>query len=416
MPIFKPLFIPFLANLSVSFFFLSVLSFKGSHNIAPFFLIFLGVGYCIYHLIKKYPFQLKKSDSWLIYSYLFYFSIFVLSLWLHGGKGRELDNPSRVILLIPAFLFLLQIPLKKKWLHWSIPIGSLIAGCVALYDKFILLSPMAYSPRTMHIQGGDIAMSLGIFSLAMGFYFWQKSLKKIAALCVIASLFGVVGSILSTARGGWPALFVALLSLLWIYRHTLSKSFFFSLIGIFILGGIGISQMPNNRINERLIAAQQDIQHYWDKQDASTSVGARFDMWKGALIMAQEKPLFGWGTEGAMEKRKQMAKEGMASRYTAQFHHAHNQYLDDLSKRGIIGLFALFGILLIPFYQFMRRLNHSSDEVKNIATLGLLHILSVMIYCLSQGFFTHNSGNIFYFFLTIVFYAMLNHAEKESVK
>ena len=39
-------------------------------------------------------------------------------------------------------------------------------------------------------------------------------------------------------------------------------------------------------------------------------------------------------------------------------------------------------------------------------TLALSWGLAVMIYSLSQGFFTHNSGNLFYFFLTIVWYAL----------
>lgn len=411
MQISKQNILPFLANLSISFFFLSMLSFKGGHNIAPIFLMLLGLGYSIYGLVKKFKWNLSQEDKWLIYSYIFYFSVFVLSLLVNEGKGRELDNPSRAILLIPALIFLLKTPLKLCALIYAIPLGSAIAGLVALYDKFILHSAMAYAPRTMQIQAGDIAMSLGLFSMAIGLYFWQKSQRKMTALYTFASFFGIAGSILSTARGGWIALPIMLVVMLWIYRRSLSKRFFLSIISLFIITIVGVSQMPNSRVMERLSLIQHDIARY-EKNNANTSLGLRFEMWKSAVSMIKEKPILGWGEQGATEKRKQDVKNKTVAGNIGVFTHAHNQYLDDFSKRGIIGFIAFLGILLVPLYQFKRRLNSTSSDVKLIATLGTIHILSVMIYCLSQGFFTHNSGNIFYLFLTVVFYALLKQAEK----
>ena len=113
------------------------------------------------------------------------------------------------------------------------------------------------------------------------------------------------------------------------------------------------------------------------------------------------------------KKRKQEnGRKKFATGNIGQFTHAHNQYLDDLSKRGIVGLLALLAVLFIPLRTFMKKLNTTNDEVKLIATLGVAHILSVMIYGLSQGFLVHNSGTIFYFFLTIVFYAAIRTHQK----
>lgn len=413
MPFSKQNILPFLANLSISFFFLFILTFKGAHNLAPIFLMGLGLGYCIYAVAKKFQWKLSQEDKWLIYSYIFYFSVFVLSFLLNHGRGSELDNPSRAILLIPALIFLLRMPLKLCALIYAIPLGSVSAGLVAIYDKFILHSEIAYAPRTMHIQGGDIAMSLGLFSMVIGLYYWQKSQRKMTALFIAASLFGILGSILSTARGGWVALPFMLILMLWIYRRSLSKGFFLGLITLFVLAVVGISQMPQSRVMERLAFIQHDIQQY-DKNKANTSLGLRFEMWKSALVMIKEKPILGWGTQGATEKRKQDVKNHLVMGNIAQFDHAHNQYLDDFSKRGVIGFLALLGILFVPLRQFKCRLNSPNFEVKLVATLGVVHILGVMIYCLSQGFFTHNSGNIFYLFLTVVFYAMLKQAENSQ--
>ena len=412
MQITKQNWLATLINFAVTLFFLSIFIVKGGYNAAPALLMLIGLGYGVYALIKKPLLNLSKVDKWLIYSYLFYFLTFVLSLCINGGKMRDLDTASRVVFLIPVLLLLLKYPIKTCVLRYSIPLGGIVSVCIALYDKFILNLNPDQNPRIMHIQGGDISMSLGILSLIIALYAYHKREVKLTVLSVIGGLCGIVGSLLSTARGGWVALPILLIVILWIYRHSLSKRFFLTFFGIIAVASVGISQMPNNRIMERIDVARKDIQLYLDKNDGNTSLGARFEMWKSALEMVKEKPLFGWGIQGATEKRKQETKEKIATGNIGQFTHAHNQYLDDLSKRGIIGLLALLAVLFIPLRSFMKNLKTANNEIKLIATLGVAHILSVMIYGLSQGFLVHNSGTIFYFFLTIVFYAAIRTHQK----
>ena len=412
MQITKQNWLATLINFAVTLFFLSIFIVKGGYNAAPSLLMLIGLGYGVYALIKKPLLNLSKVDKWLIYSYLFYFLTFVLSLCINGGKMRDLDTASRVVFLIPVLLLLLKYPIKTCVLSYSIPLGGIVSVCIALYDKFILNLNPDQNPRIMHIQGGDISMSLGILSLIIALYAYQKREVKLTVLSVIGALCGIVGSLLSTARGGWVALPILLIVILWIYRHSLSKRFFLTFFGIIAVASVGISQMPNNRIMERIDVARKDIQLYLDNKDGNTSLGARFEMWKSALEMVKENPLFGWGIQGATEKRKQETKEKIATGNIGQFTHAHNQYLDDLSKRGIIGLLALLAVLFIPLRSFMKNLKTANNEIKLIATLGVTHILSVMIYGLSQGFLVHNSGTIFYFFLTIVFYTAIRTRQK----
>ena len=412
MYITKQNWLPTIINFAVTLFFLSIFIVKGGYNAAPVLLMLISLGYGIYSLIKRTLLNLSKVDKWLIYSYLFYFFTFILSLFIHGGKMRDIDTASRVVFLIPILFLLLKYPIKTCVLNYAIPLGGMSSTCVALYDKFMLNLRPEQNPRIMHIQGGDISMSLGIFSLVIALYAHQKKDIKLTALSVIGGLCGIIGSLLSTARGGWVALPILLIVILWIYRHSLSKRFFLTFFGIIAIASVGISQMPNNRIMERIDVARKDIQLYLDNNDGNTSLGARFEMWKSALEMVKEKPLFGWGIQGATEKRKQETKEKIATGNIGQFTHAHNQYLDDLSKRGIIGLLALLAVLFIPLRSFMKNLKTANNEIKLIATLGVAHILSVMIYGLSQGFLVHNSGTIFYFFLTIVFYTAIRTRQK----
>ena len=149
-----------------------------------------------------------------------------------------------------------------------------------------------------------------------------------------------------------------------------------------------------------------------DNHDGNTSLGLVLKCGK-VRLQWQKKSLCLVGVFKVRQKNvSKKQKKKIATGNIGQFTHAHNQYLDDLSKRGIIGLLALLAVLFIPLRAFMKKLNTTNDEVKLIATLGVAHILSVMIYGLSQGFLVHNSGTIFYFFLTIVFYTAIRTRQK----
>ena len=403
-----------LVNAAVGFFFISVLSVKGGYNYAPILLMLIGLGHLIYYRFsKKLKWEMSADEKRLILIYIFYFSLFVISFLVHGGRSRELDNPLRIIFLLPLLLLFKQYPIRFNVLSHCIPIGAFVAGAIALYDRFILHSPMAFTPRIMHIQGGDISMSLGMFSLILTVYFALKTDKKLTALCLFATLFGMLGSFLSTARGGWIGIPFILVLILWTYRQAISRKFLI-LIGSVISLTIAIAvATPETKIQERINAAENEISAYIEHNDGSTSVGARFDMWKSALLMAREKPIFGWGMEGAGKEKQRQFEQGIISEYSAQFNHAHNQFLDDLSKRGILGLAALLAVLLIPLVFFLKHTSNPILEIKTIAVLGAIHCTSVIFYSISQGFFTHNSGNIFYFFLVVVFYGMLAQLKRE---
>lgn len=405
-----------LINFAVGFFFLSALSVKGGYNFSPVLLMLIGLGFIIYsYVAKKQKWMPSADEKYLIFSYVFYFSLFLLSVVIHGDRLRELDNPSRVLFLLPLLFLFRYFPLRFDLLSYCIPAGAFIAGAVALYDRFHLDSAMAFGPRIMHIQGGDLSMSFGMFALVFSLYFALKTRLKLTALCLIAALFGMLGSFLSTARGGWIGVPFIILFILWSYRHAFSKKFFLSVITVITLLIITTVSVPQTRVMERFEAAKNEINAYIKHNNGSTSVGARFDMWTSALLMAKEKPILGWGVQGVSEKRQEQHQQGLISQYATQFNHAHNQFLDDLSKRGVLGLLALLGVLFIPLRFFWQNLNSHVLEVQTTAILGSVHCFSVIFYSLSQGFFTHNSGSIFYFFLVVVFYSLLHSLKSEQI-
>ncbi|HEY5715901.1 MAG TPA: hypothetical protein VIS54_05755, partial [Psychromonas sp.] len=94
-----------------------------------------------------------------------YFFITALSIYWNGGKTSNLDMPSRTIIILPAFIFLLSYPPKKEWVFKGILVGSFISGLIAMYHSQILHTRAFIDFGYMVIQSGDMAMSLGVFSL-----------------------------------------------------------------------------------------------------------------------------------------------------------------------------------------------------------------------------------------------------------
>lgn len=201
------------------------------------------------------------------------------------------------------------------------------------------------------------------------------------------------------------------LLIVWCYRKQLSKKLILILGSITLLGGIFNADL----ILQRGEQAVQEISAYSQTNDGTTSVGARLDMWKSALIGIQEKPLFGHGIEGAKALRKAHYEQGIISEFASNFTHAHNQYLQDTLTRGLLGLFSLLSLFFVPLWAFTKGLKQHA-EGRLWAILGITHVLSTMGYCLTQAFFNHHSGMMFYFFCLLLFFGLQKAAQNRSLE
>ena len=78
--------------------------------------------------------------------------------------------------------------------------------------------------------------------------------------------------------------------------------------------------------------------------------------------------------------------------------------------KGLLGLIAFLGILLVPLRVFRKAFVNNSLEVKAVAASGVMLVLSSIDYSLSQAFFMHNSGMSFYMvFMAILLGVVLNN-------
>lgn len=397
----------FTINLLVSLFFLTVLIIPKGYNYAPIILSAIGL---IYFIPLKKKLSFSSEDKKLIFSFLFYFCTFLLSIIINKDGMREIDNPSRLLLFIPLLLLFKNFPIKSKTILYAIPSSALITGCVALFQKFALGYEKPF-PKTMHIQMGDISISLAISSLIISIYFSIKKEYKSALFGMIGLILAVSTSALSGARGGWIGFPIVFYIVLFLYRKYINKKLILSLFIITTLGFSTLLSSSKFGIEQRYNEAKSDIINYFEESNKDTSLGARFDMWENALIAIKEAPIFGHGSEGYNQFRDRQVRSGQMAKTTLGFKSLHNQYLESWVKRGVIGFIGLIFVILIPLFFFIKNLNTENLEIKCITILGITHIISHLFFFTSQSFLAHNSGNIFYFFTFLIFYCLIKRKQ-----
>ena len=400
------------AHLSLFLFFTLLFVLPKGYNYGATLLLVASVVFLFYSLYKKVGlFQILDKNKPIFMSVTFYFLVSLLFIFFYGEKIRLIDNPFRAFLFLSVIIFLSYSKLKFDLLLYIIPLGSFIAGVVALYQYYILHLPSAFWEQ-MKIQSGDIAMSLGLFSFIVSLYFIDINKSKFTLLSTVAGLFGVLASVLSFARGGWVGIPLIFFVVLYIYKNRISKK----LVGVIclsiLMGGVLLSN--NAQFMDRILSVKSALTSY-SNGVKDGSIGARLDMWKMGIDAFLEHPISGWNLKELENYKKELAEKGVVSPEFIQYTHFHNQFIDDTAKKGLLGGISLLGVFLIPLYFFYKKQkNHKeSKRIKFITTLGIIHILSIMSYCITQAFLAHNSGNIFYFFLLVVFWAFMKSESEE---
>ncbi|MFD1007309.1 O-antigen ligase family protein [Oceanisphaera ostreae] len=358
--------------------------------------------------------NLQAEDKWLMAVIAGYSLLFLAQLMWEGAGSRTYDRPSRFLFAVPVLLFVFAYPPKLSWLWSGLAVGSVLTGSWAIWQKLVLGVDRA-TGYTYVIQFGNISMLFGLFCLAgLGWAAVQPNSKRWVVLLLLGAVFGVLGSLLSGTRGGWIGLPFVFLVLYRAYGNLLAVKLRLGIMaGLLALVAL-VYVVPQTGVQSRVHRAFTDIDLYISGQSQTTSLGARFEMWQGALILIAEKPLTGWGWEGYQIGMQALVDKGEVIQFAAD-HHAHNEYLDNFARRGILGLLSLLALYLVPLRLFARRLTESNLELRALATAGAILPVAFMDFGLSQVFFGHNSGVMVYAFWLAVLWGTLRAYEKRSV-
>ncbi|MGF1784355.1 O-antigen ligase family protein [Photobacterium swingsii] len=423
MSLVKSLKVNHITSIVVAAFPILCLSYGKGYNLAAILLFLTSLCLLFVKSEEKTNLQILKDSrvQMIISAFVLYFSLFVLSMIMKNGDFSEVDMPSRVILSIPVLLAIIKHPPKVNWVINSFILGAIIAGCIALIQTEYLNQYRAFWGNDniywlkgyMAIQSGNMAMSLGMISLVIGVFYFKNNKYFLAAFSVVGAMLGILGSLLSGSRGGWIFLPFALIYLVYANRDVFSlKRISLLLIPIFLICYTAMSLNPE--VTHRVNLAIQNIQDHTQGKNTDSSVSVRFQLWESAINSFSHYPIFGAGYKERLILREKFAESGAIEQSVGNNNtHSHNQYLEDLSVRGSLGFLALLGILFTPIYIFKKNNNNSNLEIQAINQCGIISIIMMLGYLLSQAMFRHNSGIIFYSIVTVIFLALsINNSKK----
>ena len=133
-----------------------------------------------------------------------------------------------------------------------------------------------------------------------------------------------------------------------------------------------------------------------------TPIGQRLDMWSASLQLFESAPLFGVGAGAYQIETAKLVAAGRAARDTAQFDHPHSDYFDALANRGLLGLLALFALLGVPAWLYVRGLESRDPHHMGAALGGLLVSVGFAIFGLTETMFIHSVTLGWYVIMTAV--------------
>lgn len=349
-------------------------------------------------------FPLNREDRLLLASLIIYFGVNTVLNVYHGATFSEYDPPVRFLLAVPALLLLLAFPPRAEAFWSGLAVGGMGAG-VYTGVQFLFFNELRAGGTTNPIQYGNISMLFGILCLCG--LSWGRHQPRprvwITALGCGAAL-GIAGALFTGSRGSWIALPLCLLIAIRFCGATGKRLVVIGTIAACAIVAI-LWMVPESQFKARTEMAVTETDSYINTGETDTSVGARLEMWRIGLIMLPQHWLAGWGKQGMIRHKAEMVQQGLAAPSVSDHTHLHNEYLDALVKRGLLGLMALLGLFLTPLVLFFRHLRHHDRIVRDYALAGTLLMVCYLTFGLTQSFMTHNNGVMVLAFMTAMLWA-----------
>ena len=386
--------------LSVVFF--SFIAFKKVADIGLILLVIWGV---VSYFRNPKP-VFSDSEKAFIGTLVFYFITAAICMLATGDELSSLDIPSRFLLWIPIYTLIKTNDVNFSYVAYSTAAGLLLTAGFAAHEVFIERVGRA-SVGMNAIEFGNACLMFG--ALLLGFAVKEKNIMaKIGLFGAI--LAGVFASFLSGSRGGWLGILVCIPCILFYYRKKISLKTFCVLSTVIIAVSVFMTLMLGDIIKDRVNTAYEQVVSYDKNNHATrtTSIGLRFEFWTGGLYLFSENPVFGVGSNGYREKKYGLVEDGVIVEQAAAFGSLHNQFIEALTKRGIVGFAGLLAILFFPMFYFVRSREH------DLSISGICVVTIISVAGLTQHVFSHNKNTIIYATLISLLFIAIEKSKEQK--
>lgn len=301
----------------------------------------------------------------------------------------QFDAPSRFLLGVPIFLFMLRARIDAaRAMQWVLPLALLIA--------LASLQIIGRSPRWP--EGRDTTsvvdpLVFGYLSLAFGLMClmsisprqwaarqWWRILWRVGGV-----LLGFYLSLRSGSRTGWVA--VPLVIGVWLYLHWGRGRRWGSALVLMVACATPIAAfLVVPTVHHRTQEAWQEIAQYsWSGVAPYTSIGLRITYLRIASDVFALHPWTGVGDTSRMPTAmlpsfSYASPEALTAAFRSAF---HNQVVSNAVRSGIGGLLATLALLLVPLTICVRQLRHATGAARENAAIGFAYTVCIVVSSMS---------------------------------
>ncbi len=372
----------------------------------------------LYRLKASY-YDLTVAEKWLLASFSLFSVVSIISFfyWPHNRLAQmHLEDYGTFLMLIPLYLLLRQFKFNFTRVIVLLALTSIVLGLVSIsqyvamwyFNVQILTSDNLYSHMWFRPSGGVNPMRYGAISLVLsaiafnGVLLLRGKSMRLRLLLPISGLLGLVACYLADSRSS----FVAVPLLAFMYSVYLYKAGHPGYLKVLLVSSAllmaGLSQ------NDRVLVTVSSMERY-QQGDAGSPLGARFDMFKAAIILIEKKPLWGYGLGGYLKGGKEVRKiYPNLDQHVGTWSNPHNEILLVMVEKGVIGLISLLLLFIAPGYLFWQALRGADDsvtgqQVKFYTMSGLSLLVVYAVAGQSVALFQHDVFNHFFTLMVLLF-------------
>jgi O-antigen ligase len=372
----------------------------------------------IYFLAQRPRLQLERDDKWLIACLLaLCFVGSAIVLW-HGNTIKHIDQLSRYALAVPVFLLLLHVPPTLKAVWAGVVLGIVLSVGIAAWQLYGLGHNRASGYLNI-IHFGNIGMVFGLFCLCG--MLWAGTLKSASKALAwrlafaVGAAAAVYAIIASGSRGSWVA--IPPVALLFVIALATRRTIPYLAAGLVIVVLLAVAAylVPETGVAQRLSLAISEVQRYLSERyvfenGEVSSVGARLEIWRVALLLIPEHPWLGWSESAFNAELQRLIAAGNVDPYMLEMANTHNNYLEIQLFFGLPTLLCLLALYVVAFVHFARHLRANDPTVRALALAGSSFVAAYFVFGQSQVILGRNNGVMFFVLALVILWACLRQA------
>jgi O-antigen ligase len=376
--------------------------------------------------VRQYRFDLKKEEKIFLAILLLHVLTVVasnmLAGWTYASNRWFFAGEVRLLLAIPVYLYIRQIPGIWRWLLRGIPLGAIIIGLTGIIDFAMRYYKgdvgMIFAEGIYgHIFQGNIAALLSVLSFLAIDYF--KDNKLFMRLCIAGAMLAFLGALVSVTRNAWLSLIVLYAATFIIsnstssYLATLKLKHYLTALVILLPVLYFLANIEYVKDRFERIVEEPVVYFNIDRSQPIpfTSIGFRLEQWRGVLLAVQEKPLLGHGVGNMGRLQNDYVEQGKLNQLVYMDHtektgrptHVHSAYFEYLGDTGVIGFTLTLLMLFYPMYAALKKRKQSNVAWRFV----FIHYFAFAVASLTEVPFIRNNWTSVFLIFAMVFFAWL---------